>query len=383
MFKILYPAQDTSIYESSKTLNTGLDEILEIGKRDTTGGTSYLKSRSLVQFDLTQVNSALSKYSVNIEDCKFFLQLYTTHAVNLPSTYSVEAKILGNSWDNGLGVVNSNPIITEGCTWSYPISGSHWTSGSQNLEIANGSNLFIKGTGEGGSYLEQSPDTGLQLVFSQSFSQITDLDTAASTRNTDIYMDVTSAIRTWQSGSNDVAIPNYGFLIQFSDETEAATNKHGYVRFFSRETHTIYVPKLLMLFDKSSFATGSLDEFNIESYKIYTDLHKEYLDTSVNKIRIFVRDKYPQKSPTNLFPETAVKYLPSGSLYSIRDAGTDEVVIPFNDTYTKISCDSTSNFINLDMSGLMPERYYRLVFKVTSGIYDEFIEDDFYFKIVR
>lgn len=383
MFKILYPAQDTSIYESSKTLNTGLDEILEIGKRDTTGGTSYLKSRSLVQFDLTQVNSALSKYSVNIEDCKFFLQLYTTHAVNLPSTYSVEAKILGNSWDNGLGFVNSNPIITEGCTWAYPISGSNWTSGSQNLEIANGSNLFIKGTGEGGSYLEQSPDTGLQLIFSQSFSQITDLDTAASTRNTDIYMDVTSAIRTWQSGSNGVDIPNYGFLIQFSDETEAATNKHGYVRFFSRETHTIYVPKLLMLFDKSSFATGSLNEFNIESYKIYTDLHKEYLDTSVNKIRIFVRDKYPQKSPTNLFPETAVKYLPSGSLYSIRDAGTDEVVIPFNDNYTKISCDSTSNFINLDMSGLMPERYYRLVFKVTSGIYDEFIEDDFYFKIVR
>ena len=59
MFKILYPAQDTSIYESSKTLNTGLDEILEIGKRDTTGGTSYLKSRSLIRFDLTQVNSAL------------------------------------------------------------------------------------------------------------------------------------------------------------------------------------------------------------------------------------------------------------------------------------------------------------------------------------
>ena len=40
-------------------------------------------------------------------------------------------------------------------------------------------------------------------------------------------------------------------------------------------------------------------------------------------------------------------------------------------------------FINLDMSGLMPERYYRFVFKITSGIYDEFIEDDFYFKIVR
>ena len=56
MFKILYPSQDTAIYEVAKTLNTGLDEILEIGKRDTTGGTSYSKSRSLVKFDLTQVD---------------------------------------------------------------------------------------------------------------------------------------------------------------------------------------------------------------------------------------------------------------------------------------------------------------------------------------
>ena len=65
--------------------------------------------------------------------------------VNLPSTYSVEAKVLGNDWDNGLGFVNSNPIVEEGCTWSYPKSGSNWTSGSQNQEIANGSNLYIKG----------------------------------------------------------------------------------------------------------------------------------------------------------------------------------------------------------------------------------------------
>ena len=61
-----------------------------------------------------------------------------------------------------------------------------------------------------------------------------------------------------------------------------------------------------MLFDKSSFSTGSLSEFNIESYKIYTDLQKEYKDTSVNKVRIFARDRYPQKSPTNLFPEESV-----------------------------------------------------------------------------
>ncbi len=41
MFKILYPSQDTTILEASKTLNAGLDEILAIGKSDSTGGTNY------------------------------------------------------------------------------------------------------------------------------------------------------------------------------------------------------------------------------------------------------------------------------------------------------------------------------------------------------
>jgi len=383
MFKILYPSQDTTILESDKTLNTGLDEILEISKQDTTGGTNYLKNRVLLEFDINQVNTALTKYNVTIDNCKFFLQLYTTHAVNLPSSYNIQAKILGNDWDNGLGFQSSNPKIKEGCTWSYPKSGSFWTSGSQNQQIAIGSNLYISGSGEGGSFIYQKPNSGLQTLFSESFSRIPDNDPSVVTRNTDLYMDVTNAVKIWQSGSNNVSIPNYGFMLQFSDSDESSLNKHGSIRFFSRETHTIYVPKLLMFFDKSSFITGSLSEFNLESYKIYTNLQKEYKDTSVNKIRIFARDKYPQKSPINLFPETTVKYLPSSSLYSIRDAGTDEVIIPFNENYTKISCDSTSNFINLDMTGLMPERYYRLIFKISSGIYEEFIEDDFYFKIVR
>ena len=383
MFKILYPSQDTSIIEANKTLNAGLDEILEIGKKDITGGTNYLKTRSLIQFDITQVTKALTKYSVDIANCKFFLQLNTTHAVNLPSNYQIHAKIVGDSWDNGIGLVNSTSTSTNGCTWNYPSSGSSWTSGSQNLEITAGSNLFIKGTGTGGNYLEQFPDDGLQLIFSQSFDQYNDLDPLQTIRNTDIYMDVTSAVRIWQSGSNDKTIPNNGFLLQFSDTDEANANTSGAIRFFSRETHTIYVPKLIMFFDDSTFSTGELSQINMESFKVYTNLKKEYKDISVSKVRIFARDKYPKKSPTNLFPETSVKHLPATSYYAIADAGTEEIVVPFNTEYTKISCDSTSNFINLDTTGLIPERYYKLLIKVDSGIYEEIIEDDFYFKIVR
>jgi len=121
----------------------------------------------------------------------------------------------------------------------------------------------------------------------------------------------------------------------------------------------------------------------INSYTVYTDLKKEYKDTSVNKIRIYARDKYPRKSPTNKFPLTTVKYLPNNTLYSIKDAATEETIIPYDNIYTKVSCDSTSNFIYVDMTGLMPERYYRLEFKVVDGFIEEFIEDDFFFKVVR
>ena len=80
---------------------------------------------------------------------------------------------------------------------------------------------------------------------------------------------------------------------------------------------------------------------------------------------------------------TTVKYLPSNTLYSLIDAATDEIIIPYDNIYTKVSCDSTSNFIYMDMTGLMPERYYRLEFKVVDDFLEEYINDKFFFKVTR
>jgi len=386
MFKIIYPSTDATLYESLPTYNTGLDEILEVGKRLSTSGSTLLTSRALIKFNMNDVTSALSKYSVDVNNCKFMLKLYTTHAKNLPATYTIDANLVGDEWDNGTGFQNLDTAVVDGCCWNTPKSGSFfWTSGSQYQSIADTS-LYITGSGKGGSWLYQS-GSGIysSSFYSQSFFNQPGLDVSESfdLRPTDINMDVTGAVITWISGSNNKTVPNNGFLLKFSETDEASINVSGYVRFFSRDTHTIYVPRILMLFDKSSFDTGSLNAFDIDSYKIYTNLRKEYKDTSVNKVRIFVRDKYPQKSPTNLFPQQTVKYLPADTLYSVIDAATEEIVIPYDSQYTKISCDSTSNFISIDMTGLMPERYYRLAFKVVSGFYEEFIEDDLFFKVVR
>lgn len=384
MFRIFYAEKDATLYEASPLINTGIDEILEVGKRLGTDGDSLLKSRSVIKFDMSEITDTLSKYGANLNSCKFVLQLYTTHAKNLPAEYTIDANVVGQSWINGVGFENSYPSVTDGVTWDQALSGSNWISGSQNINIT-GTSLYVTGSGEGGSWLYQS---GSGLFDTSSFNSSyfyqsgLEQDEAFSYRPTDINMDVTEAVRLWISGSNNVAIDNNGFILKFSDADESDNNVTGYIRFFSRETHTIYVPKLVMYWDNSEYVE-TLDAVDLDSYTMYTKLNAEYRDTDIVKVRIYGRDRYPRKSPTNTYPMQTIKRLPESTYYSIRDAATDEVIIPFDNIYNKVSCDATSNFIYLDMNGFMPERYYRLEFKIVDGFTEQRIDDEYYFKVTR
>ncbi len=207
MFRIFYAEQDAAIYEASPDANTGLDEILEIGKRLGTDGETLEKSRSVIKFNMTEVSASLSKYGKTVNNCKFILQLFTTHAKNIPSNYSIYAKLLGENWINGTGFYNDATI--DGVSWNHPISGSMWVSGSQNIRIGS-SSLYISGSG-GGNYLYRSGSGSTAgLINSESFSY----------RTTDLNLDVTDSIKIWLSGSDGYTIPNNGFLLQYSDIDE-------------------------------------------------------------------------------------------------------------------------------------------------------------------
>jgi hypothetical protein len=262
----------------------------------------------------------------------------------------------------------------DGISWNYPVSGALWISSSQQVQIGT-STLYISGSGSGGSWMRQSAPSGSNagLTVSQSYSYQT----------SDLNINVTDSVKVWLSGSGGHSIPNHGFILKFSNEDESNSAVNGFIRFFSKDTHTIYVPKLVMYWDNSTFTTGSLTQVNTDSYLVYTNVKPAYKDTEVAKIRIYARDKYPQKSATNLFPIQSVKYLPITTYYTVLDAATDEVIIPYDNIYTKVSCDSTSNFIYLDVNGLMPERYYRLELKIVNGIEEQYITDQIYFKVVR
>ena len=74
MFRIFYAESDATLYESAPTRNTGIDEILEVGKRLATAGDSLQKSRSVVKFDMDEITATLSKYGADLNQCKFLLQ---------------------------------------------------------------------------------------------------------------------------------------------------------------------------------------------------------------------------------------------------------------------------------------------------------------------
>ena len=401
MFRIFYADSDATMYEASslQQFNTGLDEILEVSKQLDTDGSTLVKSRFIVKFDMSEITKTLTKYSVDLNSCKFMLQLFTTHAKNLPADYTLDAKLLAQPFINGTGFESDRVATTDGVSWATPfaswsyqqyntsttLSGSSWISSSQ--QINNGTpSIYISGSGSGGSWLYQSGSS----IFDSSVFDIAhfyqpglDTDESFSYRPTDINMNVTEAVKTWLSGSGGVDVANNGFLIKFSDADEADNTKTGTIKFFSRETNTIYVPRLTMYWDNSTFTTGSLSAVNLDSYLTYSKTKPTYKDTDITKIRIFARDKFPKKSPTNLFPTETVKFLPTTTFYAIRDAATDEYIIPFDNIYNKVSCDSTSNFIHVDMNSFMPERYYRIELKIEDGFTEECIDDEIYFKVVR
>ena len=127
------------------------------------------------------------------------------------------------------------------------------------------------------------------------------------------------------------------------------------------------------------------------------NIRKTYKETSKVKFRLVGRGRYPTKSYSNTASEyLTVKYLPSGSVgsiggdgayYSVKDADTEETIIPFG-TGSLISCDSSGNYFNLWMNGLQSERYYKFEFKVVSGSNTaneivNYYDDDYVFKVER
>ena len=266
--------------------------------------------------------------------------------------------------------------------WSYYASGSdlqasgsidnfkiesadHDTTGSQFNDNKYDAHFNI--TSGGGTWFTSSFGSGKHYY--QSFN-----------RNTDnIDVEVTDYVSEWIDGTRT----NNGFIIKKSKTDENSTINFGKIKFFSTDTHTIYPPVLEVRWDDSSFETGSLEELSGDDLIVYVkNLQTEYKESSKGKIRVFGRERYPNRS-FSTSPLKTVKYLPTTSYYSVVDADTEQVIVPFDTNYTKLSCDSSGNYFNFWFNGLQPERFYKFIFRVDQGGNIRYYDDNFYFKVIR
>lgn len=345
------PTQDTTIYEQYSWKNTGLDEILEVGK-DSSG---IFRIRSLLQFDIASISSSFSSglFPINTQ---FDLQLYIANVTNLKVGQAINIEIVSSSWVEGSGYfyqnLNSpfssslNPSVGyfeyDGATWLNRSSGSLW----QN----SGSDFYT------GSIISQSAQNPI----------------------VDMTINITSFIQTLVSGT----LENDGFILKFPDADENDNKNAGNIKFFSKQTHTVYSPQLIAKWDDSLYITGSLSGSSpAQVIVVPKTIKTKYKVNELTRVDLSVRDRYPIKTFDTLFTSYAGnQYLPTSSFFSVIDTQSNTVIIPF-DNYSKISCDGTGSYFNLNVQGVYPGRFYKLQIKVINGSYEQIFDDGYFFSV--
>ena len=381
-----FAKRDATIYSGGTTssINTGLDEILEINKVVSNNGTVANVSRILIDFDLSFISQSIIDSKIPTT-AKYYLNLYDATSEEVEAEQNIFVYMVsGSAWKQGTGKLDHDPVTQDGVSYQYRDheNKTPWVTGSV---LTDGGSWW---TGSQGGANKVS--ASYQITFDRK----------------DLRVDVTDLVKNHIFSSS--LFPNRGFLVKReslytgssdfsynpgSDTTkdESSSDRLGNLKYFGRETHTIYPPKLEVVWDDSSWSTGSLSPLvtaDLERLKIYfKNLREEYKEGSKVKFRVVGRELYPTTAFATTPAELTAKYLPSASVfYEVKDADTEETIIPFG-TGSKVSCDSTGNFFNLWLDGLQAERNYRFCIKIVSGSGTtetiNYYDDDYEFRVVR
>ena len=81
------------------------------------------------------------------------------------------------------------------------------------------------------------------------------------------------------------------------------------------------------------------------------------------KMRLSTRLTYPPRKFTTSSVYLTDLILSKNTLWGLQDVKTGEMVVDFEDPYTRVSCDSVGNYFNLYTSGLEINRFYRVLIK--------------------
>ena len=358
----IFASADTTLYSAYPSQNAGLDEILEVACYNSQVPSEVLAQgngddirRPLVIFNNSDLQAAYYLVSGSIWSSN--LRMYLATAGGLNTSYNLEVHQVSSSWDMGTGKFLDDPAATNGATW--------YTSGSY---LVSSSGQWLDPT----YYLTPGGGNWTGLYATQSFGY---------KDNKDLNVDITPIVSDWFINSG-----NNGVIVKLPYSVESDSGSYAKLSFFSVDTHTIYPHTLEFKWDDSSYNTGSLsvvlDNSTILTVANNTGTFKN--DTGKYVFRIAARDKFPARSFVTSSVYTVNKALPATSFWAIQDVKTEEMVIDFDSTYTKLSCDSNGSYFSVYMNGLEPERYYKILVKVNLPTGESIdIDNNNTFKIVR
>ena len=361
----LFPEKDATLYSEYPAMNTGIDEILEATTAKTLDGIPVC-SRFLVKFTQADILNIINSKSTG--SLAIYLKTYVAKVEGLSQDTLIYCYPVSGSWSNGTGKYLDSPAIENGVSWEFrTTSGSNiWDTvfaGGDATGSWSGSNI-----GGGNWYVDPT------YAQSASFQYRSDFD---------LNYDVTNTVLAWYSGS----IINDGFIIKQEDLAEFNLNRLTQLKYFSVDTNTIYPPELQFKWNDYSFNTGSVSQSILENPQMVVSISNNigtYEPEAVQRFRLNCRPQYPPRVFNTSSFYTTNYYLPTSSFWSLIDLDTNEVVIDFDSSYTRISADNTGSYFDLYMNGLEPERYYKLLIKsdFSNGESVE-MDNNLIFKVVR
>lgn len=362
----IFPTKDATIYTAYPDANSGLDEIIETSLE--VGALMFpapQASRFLIQFPSNEISDILIN-KISSSQWQSNLRCFIANAEGLNLDTTLEIYPVSQSWEMGVGKYANVPKTTTGVSWIWKdyLSGSKWISGSFNSGTTGS---YSSSIGGGTWYITSS------LSASATFGYYTDKDINAN---------VTNIVGAWYSGS----IPNNGFIVKQASEFTNNEDIQPKLKYFSVDTHTIYPPCLEFRWNDYTFNTGSSGLTFITSSQIVATFpnNKGFFEKdSIEKFRLDVRPQYPARTFQTSSFYIQNYLLPTASYYAVKDLDTNEFVIDFDTTYTKISADNQGNYFTIYMNGLEPERYYKFLIKTLINGETLVLDDNYYFKVIN
>jgi len=375
----IFPEKDATIYSHPNRtgLNTGRDEVLELLEEKSSTAELYYPSRFLIKFKNTEIKDVIET-KLNGSDFKTHLEVFSTAHKSLHANHIVQVYAVSQSWDEGTGRFKNNPSSSNGVTWDLRTD-----TGSSARAIWATSSFASNSTGSSCDFMISGGGTwwtGTNYVAETSFSNADNLDLDINVTNLVKFFSASY----YQGATYPTGIENEGFIIKKPIATECdASSSFGELQYFSADTHTIYPPKLTFKWDDSSYSHSGTTLTSGDIFLALYNNKEEFQRKSKQRFRLTTRKRYPDRAFTTSSNYLDIAYLPTSSYYGLRDATTDEIIIPFDTNYTKLSADNDGMYFDLFMEGLQPERYYKLMFRVDNNDGINIYDEDYYFKVVR